>query len=157
MAESKSEWYKDQFFISTSQDLLQVEVINKAFNADYMYWTKGMPEDRMKKMLSKSLCFGVYILPASSSEIAGKWSNVTIIPYLPHTPVLTLTSSRTWFPHPDRPRPSHHRRIELCLPHRRLHHPRTSSEWSRTMADEMHQRDPRFMARSPARDAVYEG
>lgn len=81
MSAIKSEWYKDQFFISTSQDLLQVEVINKAFDADYMYWTKGMPKDRMKKMLSKSLCFGVYILPESSSEIAGKQSNVTILPY----------------------------------------------------------------------------
>lgn len=72
MSTRKSEWYKDQFFISTSQDLLQIEVINNAFNADYMYWTKGMSEDNMKKMLSKSLCFGVYILPESSSEIAGK-------------------------------------------------------------------------------------
>lgn len=72
MSASKTEWYKDQFLISTSQDLLQIDVITKAFNADYMYWTKGMPEDRMKKMLSKSLCFGLYILPESSSDIAGK-------------------------------------------------------------------------------------
>jgi hypothetical protein len=72
MSATKTEWYKDQFLISTSQDLLQIDVITKAFNADYMYWTKGMPEDRMKKMLSKSLCFGVYILPKSSSDIAGK-------------------------------------------------------------------------------------
>lgn len=72
MSATKTEWYKDQFLISTSQDLLEIDVITKAFNADYMYWTKGMPEDRMKKMLSKSLCFGVYILPESSSDIAGK-------------------------------------------------------------------------------------
>ncbi|KFZ11436.1 hypothetical protein V501_04766 [Pseudogymnoascus sp. VKM F-4519 (FW-2642)] len=74
MSATKTEWYKDQFLISTSQDLLQIDVITKAFNADYMYWTKGMPEDRMKKMLSKSLCFGVYILPKSSSDIAGRGS-----------------------------------------------------------------------------------
>ncbi|KFY40016.1 hypothetical protein V494_03709 [Pseudogymnoascus sp. VKM F-4513 (FW-928)] len=78
MSESKSEWYKDQFFISTSQDLLQIDVINKAFNADYMYWTKGMSDENMKKMLSKSLCFGVYLLPESTSEIAGRGSPTQI-------------------------------------------------------------------------------
>ncbi|KFY14410.1 hypothetical protein V492_02632 [Pseudogymnoascus sp. VKM F-4246] len=78
MSESKSEWYKDQFFISTSQDLLQIDVVNKAFNSDYMYWTKGMSDENMKKMLSKSLCFGVYLLPESTSEIAGRGSPTQI-------------------------------------------------------------------------------
>ena len=30
-----------------------------------------MDEGELKKMLANSLCFGVYILPASSSDIAG--------------------------------------------------------------------------------------
>lgn len=72
MSTGVSQWYKGQFLISTSQDLLQLDVINKAFDADYTYWVKGMSEDKLKKMLAKSLCFGVYILPESSSEIAGK-------------------------------------------------------------------------------------
>lgn len=72
MSSNSSQWYKDQFLISTSQDLLQLDVINKAFDTDYVYWAKALPEERLKKTLSKSLCFGVYILPQSTSEIAGQ-------------------------------------------------------------------------------------
>jgi hypothetical protein len=71
MSSTPSQWYKDQFLISTSQSLLQPDVINKAFTADYMYWTKAMPEESLKRILSNSLCFGVYAVPQSSSEIAG--------------------------------------------------------------------------------------
>jgi hypothetical protein len=72
MSSTPSQWYKDQFLISTSQSLLQPDVINKAFAADYMYWAKAMSEDSLKRILSNSLCFGVYALPESSSEIAGQ-------------------------------------------------------------------------------------
>jgi hypothetical protein len=72
MSSTPSQWYKDQFLISTSQSLLQPDVINKAFAEDYMYWTKAMSEDSLKRILSNSLCFGVYALPESSSEIAGQ-------------------------------------------------------------------------------------
>jgi hypothetical protein len=67
-----SEWYKDQFFISTSQALLQPEVVNAAFDSDYMFWCNRVSAEAMKRMLSHSLCFGVYALPESSSEIAGQ-------------------------------------------------------------------------------------
>ncbi|KAE9370710.1 hypothetical protein N431DRAFT_343345 [Stipitochalara longipes BDJ] len=67
-----SQWYKDQFLISTSQALLQHEVVNKAFDSDYMYWTKRISDEAMKHMLSHSFCFGVYALPESSSDIAGR-------------------------------------------------------------------------------------
>jgi hypothetical protein len=66
-----SQWYRDQFLISTSQALLQHEVVNKGFESDYMYWTRRISDEAMKKMLSRSLCFGVYALPGSSSQIAG--------------------------------------------------------------------------------------
>jgi ribosomal protein S18 acetylase RimI-like enzyme len=69
--ESSREWYRDEFLISTSNRLLQPSAINAAFASDLLYWTKGMSEEGMKKMLSKSLCFGVYALPKSSSELAG--------------------------------------------------------------------------------------
>jgi hypothetical protein len=72
MSSTPSQWYKDQFLISTSQSLLQPDVINKAFASDYMYWTKTMSEDSLKRILSNSLCFGAYALPESSSEIAGQ-------------------------------------------------------------------------------------
>ncbi|KAI9820390.1 MAG: hypothetical protein M1827_006014 [Pycnora praestabilis] len=74
MSPTLSQWYKDQYFISTSQALLQTDVITQAFNSDYMYWAKHMSEDSLKTMLSRSLCFGVYTLPQSSSEIAGRAS-----------------------------------------------------------------------------------
>ncbi len=69
--ESSKEWYHDDFLISTSHTLLQPAAINAAFATDLLYWTKGMPEDALKRMLSKSLCFGVYALPKTSSELAG--------------------------------------------------------------------------------------
>lgn len=71
MPSAPSTWYKDQFMISTEQALLQIDVINKAFDSDYVYWTKGTSPEALKAMLSKSLCFGVYALPQSSSTIAG--------------------------------------------------------------------------------------
>lgn len=64
-------WYRDEFLISTSNKLLQPAAINAAFASDQLYWTKGMPEDSLKKMLSNSLCLGVYTLPKTSSELAG--------------------------------------------------------------------------------------
>jgi hypothetical protein len=67
-----AQWYKGQFLISTSQALLQHEVVNGVFDSDYMYWTKRLSDEAMKHMLSHSLCFGVYALPESSSEIAGQ-------------------------------------------------------------------------------------
>jgi len=71
LAQGLSQWYRDQFLVSTSQDLLQLDVINKAFDSDYMYWTRAMSDPGMKDMLSHSLCFGVYLLPDSTSELAG--------------------------------------------------------------------------------------
>jgi hypothetical protein len=73
--ESSREWHRDEFLISTSNKLLQPAAINAAFSSGLLYWTKGMPEDAMKKMLSKSLCFGVYALPKTSSELAGPSSH----------------------------------------------------------------------------------
>jgi GNAT superfamily N-acetyltransferase len=78
------QWYKDQFLISTSQGLLQHEVVNTAFGSDYMYWTKRISSEAMKHMLSNSLCFGVYALPESSSEIAGQLTS--------HSPICLLIS-----------------------------------------------------------------
>lgn len=67
--------------ISTSPELIQPEAVNAAFESDAIYWARGMEPEYLKKMLSKSLCFGVYALPESSSELAGKFfrlSNVTL-------------------------------------------------------------------------------
>jgi len=80
-------WSKDQFTISTSQAILQPDVVNKAFGSDYMYWTKAMPEDDMKQMLNNSLCFGIYVTTTSSSGYTGK--NYCFLP-TQHLFVLTM-------------------------------------------------------------------
>ena len=66
------EWYREEFLISDSQDLLQPSAINEAFASDLLYWAKSMSEELLKKMLSRSLCFGLYVLPNTTSEIAGR-------------------------------------------------------------------------------------
>ena len=68
---SKSEWYRDNFLISTSSSLIQPDAVNKAFDSESIYWTKSTDETLLKKMLDNSLCFGVYELPTSTSDIAG--------------------------------------------------------------------------------------
>jgi hypothetical protein len=68
---SPREWYRDGFLVSDRVDLLQRSAINEAFGSDILYWTKAMSQEQMEKLLSKSLCFGVYALPQSTAEIAG--------------------------------------------------------------------------------------
>ncbi|TVY19052.1 hypothetical protein LARI1_G002025 [Lachnellula arida] len=67
-----TEWYRDQYLVSTSPSLLQPAAVNEAFKSDSMYWAKPIGESLVKKMLEKSLCFGLYELPSSTSSIAGK-------------------------------------------------------------------------------------
>ncbi|OBT66940.1 hypothetical protein VE03_04170 [Pseudogymnoascus sp. 23342-1-I1] len=69
---AKGTWYCGNYMISTSPQLIQPEAVNAAFESDAVYWAKGMEPEYLKKMLSKSLCFGVYALPESSSELAGR-------------------------------------------------------------------------------------
>ncbi|PMD35618.1 acetyltransferase [Hyaloscypha variabilis F] len=71
---AKTEWYKDNFLISTKSSLIQPAAVNAAMDSDLMYWTRAMDEGELKRMLDNSLCFGVYELPESSSAIAGKSS-----------------------------------------------------------------------------------
>jgi len=66
-----TEWYRDQYLISTSPSLIQPAAVNAAFESDMMYWARAMDEALLKTMLEKSLCFGLYELPNSSSTIAG--------------------------------------------------------------------------------------
>lgn len=69
---SPTEWYKDNFLFSTNPSLIQLAAVNAAFATDYVHWAKPMKESLLKKMLDNSHCFGVYELPKSSAEIAGK-------------------------------------------------------------------------------------
>jgi hypothetical protein len=73
---AKTDWYRDNFLISTNPSLIQPTAVNAAFGSNLMYWTKAMDEEALKKMLAGSLCFGVYALPESSSNIAGPSSSL---------------------------------------------------------------------------------
>ncbi|KAK0103472.1 hypothetical protein ONS95_005493 [Cadophora gregata] len=66
------EWYKDNFLFSTNPVLIQPAAVNAAFATDYVHWAKPMEEALLQKMLDNSLCFGVYELPKTSAEIAGR-------------------------------------------------------------------------------------
>jgi hypothetical protein len=68
---AKTDWYKVNFLVSTNPSLIQPAAVNEAFGSNLLYWTKAMDEEVLKKMLEGSLCFGVYALPESSSDIAG--------------------------------------------------------------------------------------
>jgi hypothetical protein len=69
--ESPREWYRDGFLISDDKDFFQLSAINAVFASDLLYWTKAMSEEALKKMISKSLCFGVYALPSTNIGISG--------------------------------------------------------------------------------------
>jgi len=70
-----TEWYRDNFLISTSKALIQPAAVNEAFADPKIYWVRPIDEALLKKALDNSLCFGVYVLPSSSADIAGQASN----------------------------------------------------------------------------------
>jgi hypothetical protein len=69
---SKAEWHQDNFLVSTSKALLQPSAINAAFGTDYIYWARPLEESLLKKMLDRSLCFGIYELGSSSQDGEGQ-------------------------------------------------------------------------------------
>ncbi|CZR51917.1 related to GNAT family N-acetyltransferase [Phialocephala subalpina] len=69
---ARTEWYRDNLLVSTNPSLIQPAAVNAAFGLDMMYWLKPIDETLLKTMLDNSLCFGVYELPKSSADIAGR-------------------------------------------------------------------------------------
>lgn len=78
---SPTEWYRDNYLISTSSKLIQPLAVNNAFGTNALYWAKPMEEGLLKKMLDNSLCFGVYELPSSTSDIAGLNSRIPTLTF----------------------------------------------------------------------------
>ncbi|KAF4932338.1 hypothetical protein CGCF413_v002182 [Colletotrichum fructicola] len=66
------QWYKDDYLISTDRSLLQLDAINDAFDSELLWWAKRVDEGVLRRMIDNSLCLGVYKLPHSTSQIAGK-------------------------------------------------------------------------------------
>lgn len=65
-------WYREHYLISTEPGLIQVDQVREALDSDIAWWANGLPPDAIKKALRNSLCLGVYVLPESTSQIAGK-------------------------------------------------------------------------------------
>ncbi|KAI0193104.1 hypothetical protein F4808DRAFT_361717 [Astrocystis sublimbata] len=65
-------WYRDEFLISTDPRLIQVDEVSSAMDSDLMWWAQAPPTDVLRKALHNSLCLGLYELPQSTSQIAGK-------------------------------------------------------------------------------------
>nr|OQO22635.1 hypothetical protein B0A51_11443 [Rachicladosporium sp. CCFEE 5018] len=68
------EWRKEvkgiEYLISTSIDLLDLEMINNAFESEEMYWAKRLDIDTLKLMLQHSTTLGVYEVPPAIPEPA---------------------------------------------------------------------------------------
>lgn len=69
-------WYRDEYLISTEPLLIQIDAVNEALNSDLMWWAQGLPRDVIKKALHNSLCLGLFVLPTSTSQIAGEFLSV---------------------------------------------------------------------------------
>ncbi|TGJ86383.1 hypothetical protein E0Z10_g2388 [Xylaria hypoxylon] len=65
-------WYRGELLLSTEQSLLQVDAIKEAMDSDIFWWATAPPKDALLMTLQNSLCFGLYELPQSTSQIAGQ-------------------------------------------------------------------------------------
>jgi hypothetical protein len=72
-------WYRHNYMISTASQLIQPDAVNAAFDSEEVYWARRLAPEILKKMLSNSLCFGLYLLPESSPELAGELFSVILI------------------------------------------------------------------------------
>jgi GNAT superfamily N-acetyltransferase len=52
-------FHKKRFSISTDKSLLDFEMIYHYLDED-SYWSQGIPPDKLRKAIEKSICFGVY-------------------------------------------------------------------------------------------------
>ena len=72
-------WYRDNFVVSTNKSLLQPQAINAALGSDLLWWAKALPEDQLQTMLDNTFCFGLYVLPNSTADIAGRFLDTLAI------------------------------------------------------------------------------
>lgn len=81
----KRETENGEFLISTSNELLDFEFIDKAFGAPEMYWAKPIGNELIATMVSQSLNLGLYkILPAAPK------AKTSDSPSSPRTPSPTI-------------------------------------------------------------------
>lgn len=51
----------NQYIISTDPDLIPLKSLTEAFDQEFFYWGRALPEPEMQRILSSSLCFGLYV------------------------------------------------------------------------------------------------
>lgn len=141
MSDDPKSWYRDSFMISTAQQLIQLDAVNEAMGSDMMYWAKKMEPKALKKMLGRSLCFGLYELPEGASQVAGKLPSCALNTVSPDTHLIPSETDldRPWRTNTNRLRSPDHGRSLLRLPHRRLCPSRPSRQRSRQMDPPMRQ------------------
>jgi hypothetical protein len=66
-------WHKDNFIVSTDKSLLQPAAINAAFDSDLLWWAKPLPDEQLQNMIDNTLCFGLYVVPASTNDSTGSY------------------------------------------------------------------------------------
>ena len=74
-ASNAKTWHRDNFVISTNHDDLQPEAINAAFGSKEVYWTKSLPDEKLKEMLCNSLCLGLYDT-APRAGYSAEWKQI---------------------------------------------------------------------------------
>ena len=67
------DWHREGYLVSTKRALLQPDAINDVFDSDLMWWAERLSEETLMRELNNSLCLGLYVLPDSTSDIAGKY------------------------------------------------------------------------------------
>lgn len=65
--------------ISTDKKLLSIPIINSAFNEDFMYWTKAIPDDKIfQQLIDNFFCFGLYKTGQNTSTTDGIESSTSM-------------------------------------------------------------------------------
>lgn len=50
-----------EYIVSTDPNLIPMKTLMEAFDQEFFYWGKALPEEDMRLMVHSSLCFGLYI------------------------------------------------------------------------------------------------
>jgi len=71
------EWARDGFIISTDPKLIDLQALNAAFASSELSWAQALPEEELKVMLDRSVCFGLYSPTASALPAPNQTDELT--------------------------------------------------------------------------------
>lgn len=61
-------WTRDDFLISTDPSHISLESLNKVLDSNQIFWAKKLPQEELRVMVERSLCFGVYAKQAADGS-----------------------------------------------------------------------------------------